>query len=66
MPALLEELDALLQAIPRWKTYPLAVELDDRREPLHPGRDRLVELTEAWFPVHTPYGPGILVFANSD
>lgn len=29
-------------------------------------RDRLAELTEAWVPVTTPYGPGILVFANCD
>ncbi|AGC44980.1 hypothetical protein MYSTI_03674 [Myxococcus stipitatus DSM 14675] len=28
--------------------------------------DRIAEATEAWVPVTTPYGPGILVFQNCD
>lgn len=29
-------------------------------------RSRLMECTEAWIRVVTPYGPGVLTFANSD
>jgi hypothetical protein len=62
----LEQLDLLLGKIPLWKTMPDGSSEDDERAFLHLDRDRLKELTEAWNPVSTLYGPGVLVFANSD
>jgi hypothetical protein len=40
--------------------------VDDERAFLDLDRSRLEELTEAWIPVRSAYGPGVLVFANSD
>ena len=39
---------------------------DDRRERLRLDTSRLHDCTEAWIPVVSPFGPGILVFDNSD
>lgn len=50
--------------IPFWLTHPGSH--DDRRVCLELDADRLDQLTEAWVPVHTPYGPGILVCNNCD
>jgi uncharacterized protein DUF6210 len=62
----LEELDLLLGHIALWKTSPEGSGVDDERAFLHLDRSRLEELTEAWVPVRSVYGPGVLVFANSD
>jgi hypothetical protein len=58
-----EELAALIQRVVYWLTP--AGGADSRmRLALH--RSRLSECTEAWIPVITPEGPGILTFDNSD
>jgi hypothetical protein len=62
----LEQLNVLLGHIALWKTFPEGAGVDDERALLRLDRSRLDELTEAWIPVSTPYGPGVLVFANSD
>jgi Family of unknown function (DUF6210) len=62
----LETLDLLLGHIALWKTFPEGSGMDDERAFLHLDRSRLAELTEAWIPVRCVYGPGVLVFANSD
>jgi hypothetical protein len=58
-----DELAALVAAVPMWRID--RKEGDDRFF-LALDRARLHELTEAWVPVRTPYGPGVLVFANCD
>jgi hypothetical protein len=62
----LEQLNRLLEQVAFWKTSPDGGGVDDERVFLRLDRSRLQELTEAWIPVSTPYGPGVLVFANSD
>lgn len=67
-----EELAALVQAIPLWYTErdmvvdQRTVLSRDERAFLTLDTSRLNELTEAWVPVMTAYGPGVLVFRNSD
>ncbi|CAL9407361.1 hypothetical protein SUDANB121_01596 [Nocardiopsis dassonvillei] len=39
---------------------------DERPHPLALDEDSLGELDEAWIPVRTPDGPGVLVWCNSD
>jgi hypothetical protein len=46
-----------------WKTIEHG---NDERQPLILDNSRLTECLEAWVPVLTAYGPGILVFENSD
>ena len=56
-----DQLDQLLHAVREWPI--------DRREgpwPLALDRTRLAELTEAWVPVTSEYGPAVLLFRNSD
>jgi hypothetical protein len=62
----LDELATLVGAIPFWKTYPESAGREDQRTFLELDRARLSELTEAWIPVTTAYGPGVLIFDNSD
>jgi hypothetical protein len=62
----LDVLAALVGAILFWKTYPRTSGYEDERTFLELDRSRLRELTEAWVPVRTVYGPGVLIFANSD
>ncbi len=62
----LEVLTALVGAILFWKTYPRTSGHEDERTFLQLDRSRLSELTEAWIPVRTVYGPGVLIFDNSD
>lgn len=62
----LEKLDLLLGQIALWETFPEGSGVDDERAFLQLDRSRLEELTEAWIPVSSRYGPGMLVFANSD
>ena len=61
----MDDIRSLVTAITYWKTYPPGQDRDERAF-LELDATRLDELTEAWVPVHTAYGPGVLVFANSD
>jgi hypothetical protein len=65
-PEALEELSGLVEQIAFWKTHSDASGKDDEPHHLRLDRARIGELTEAWVPVSTVYGPGVLVFANSD
>jgi Family of unknown function (DUF6210) len=58
-----QELEALVSNIPLWKTM-----RDGRSERVFLKLDisKLSDATEAWIPVQTAYGPGILLFKNSD
>lgn len=58
----LDRLDAAVSDIVMWKTSPDDAKTE--RRALRLDRERLGELTEAWLPVLTPYGPGILLSKN--
>lgn len=61
---ILDKLEYAVADLVMWRTT-----LDghgDARLSLQLDRSRLAELTEAWVPVITPYGPGTLLFENSD
>jgi hypothetical protein len=60
---LIKSLSDLVSTIPCWHTVD---DGGDRREFLQLDRDRIAECVEAWVPVLTPYGPGVLLFENSD
>ncbi len=60
---LLESLAELVSTIPCWQTVD---DGEDQREFLQLDKDRIAECVEAWVPVLTPYGPGVLLFENSD
>jgi hypothetical protein len=60
----LDELNVILQEIPVWCTSQDASQ--DEKASLELDEERLENLTEAWVPVKTPYGPGILTFKNCD
>lgn len=62
----LDELAALVGAVELWKTYPSQARQEDQRAFVQLDRSRIGELTEAWIPVQTVYGPGVLVLPNSD
>jgi len=57
------ELRALVAEIPAWRTSP-----HDQGERLRLSLDEsaLEEITEAWVPVISPYGRGVLIFSNCD
>ncbi len=59
----INELDALVAQVPYWTRLPEGI---DSRHVLALDRDRAVDLTEAWVPVDTPDGKGVLIFKNSD
>ena len=61
--AWLAELRRLLAEVRCWRAGP-----DGRDEPHRLSLDeaRAGEVAEGWVPVATPYGPGILLFANGD
>lgn len=59
----IDHLSNLVCQIPCWHT---SREGNDRREMLQLDKSRIDECTEAWVPVITPFGPGILLFANCD
>jgi hypothetical protein len=61
-----EELAALIATLYMWQTYSATDGRNDEPHFLKLDRDRLAESTEAWGRVLTPYGPGVLVFPNSD
>ncbi len=58
------ELARIVSAIPFWLTSRSGA--DERRLFLQLDRDREDELTEAWVPVQTVSGRGVLIFDNSD
>ncbi len=57
------ELAALIATIPCWLTRSNG---KDERHKLELDAARMDECVEAWIPVLTPYGPGILTLDNSD
>jgi hypothetical protein len=59
-----DELAALVRELPCWLTTPDGV--DDERRLLELDRERIAACVEAWIPVKTAYGPGILLIRNSD
>ena len=61
----LAELEGIVAKIPYWQRNPER-RPDEKRCPLKLDRSRVEEITEAWVPVVTLDGPGILVFENSD
>jgi hypothetical protein len=63
-PERIEELRLLVEAIPYWVTS--ATGDSDRRDHLRLDDSRLADLVEAWIPVITPDGPGILTWPNCD
>jgi Family of unknown function (DUF6210) len=60
----IDQLASLVAEIPCWLTH--ADGKRDERRFLELDRGRIGECVEAWIPVATPYGPGILVVENSD
>jgi len=60
----LEALDAAIRAIPFWTVNPGRAERT--RHTLLLDRSQLTRLAEAWVPVITPVGRGILVWKNCD
>jgi hypothetical protein len=58
------QLVTLIEAIPYWHTT-LDVNADTRSH-LSLDQDRNNELVEAWIPVQTPDGPGVLLYRNCD
>jgi hypothetical protein len=63
-PARLERLRHLVADVPYWTVGSDGE--SDARGALELDDSRLSELTEAWVPVRTPDGPGILMWANCD
>ncbi|WP_245872740.1 DUF6210 family protein [Deinococcus planocerae] len=61
-----EELAALVAGLRVWRTYSNTEDRNDEPHFLVLDRERLAESTEAWVRVLTPYGPGVLIFPNSD
>jgi hypothetical protein len=64
-PERVDELEALIERVACWSTSPDDVD-NDVRGHLALDRARLSECIEAWVPVHSPHGPAILTFDNSD
>jgi hypothetical protein len=58
-----DELAALVERVAFWS---ITADGDNLRGHLSLDRARLSECIEAWVPVFTPDGPGILTFDNSD
>ena len=61
----LKELAAIISKIVFWKSK-IESTLNDKMTYLTLDTDRLDDLTEAWIPVKTADGPGVLVFDNCD
>jgi hypothetical protein len=59
----LRRLDSLVGEIPVWETRR---DGGDARHHLTLDRTRIDDLTEAWIPVLSPYGPAVLLFENCD
>jgi len=60
----LEALDTVIRAIPFWTVNPGTTERT--RHSLLLDRSQLARLAEAWAPVITPVGKGVLVWKNCD
>ena len=60
----LPELQSIIADIPFWKTGPNSG--DDQWTFLELDLSRRDEIVEAWIPVKTVYGPGIVMFQNCD
>jgi hypothetical protein len=60
---LVDELAAIVRRVVFWRRTNVG---EDVRERLSFDRSRLGECVEAWIPVLTPEGPGVLTFENSD
>jgi hypothetical protein len=56
-------LEGLISQVACWHTN---ITGHDSRHFLQLDQARMHECVEAWIPVHSPYGPGILVLNNSD
>lgn len=56
-------LGKLVESIPYWRT---GRDGADRKYPLHVDDARIGEIAEAWIPVRTPDGPGVLLYKNCD
>ena len=61
--SLTNELGKLIRTIPIWST---GHDENDERHFLSLDENRIHECAEAWIPVSTPYGIGILTLRNSD
>jgi hypothetical protein len=61
-PEIVERVAKAVSLVRYWEANP------DAAEPrsLELDRDRLKEIDEAWLPVRTPDGPGVLIWPNSD
>jgi hypothetical protein len=64
--ARIAELRDLVARVPCWRTVPDSDAEGDQRLSLMLDESRIGECVEAWIPVITPYGSGILVLENSD
>ena len=62
----LNALSTIVETVAFWETHSSASEKEDHQAFLQLDLTRLSELTEAWVPVLTAYGPGVLIFDNSD
>jgi hypothetical protein len=63
-PERINRLCDMVSEIPCWLTT--AEPGEDRRVVLELDKNRFGDCTEGWIPVLTAYGPGVLVFKNSD
>lgn len=61
--AQLDEVAGIVGRVPYWSRRD---DGSDRRSMLKLNRERVSEMTEAWIPVETSDGAGILIFKNSD
>lgn len=59
----LARLEKLVGEIPYWTTH---LESSDSKQPLRLDKSRIDEIAEAWIPVETPDGAGVLVYKNCD
>ncbi len=62
-PDRLARLSDLVQTIPYWQCN---LDGHDTKHPLRIDESRIDELVEAWIPVETPDGPGVLLYRNCD
>lgn len=59
----LNTLSRLVEEISYWSS---SAECRDHKYQLRLDRSRISEIAEAWIPVHTPDGPGVLLYDNCD
>jgi len=56
-------LSTLVESVPYWHSR---LDGDDQKDRLRIDTTRLEQLAEAWIPVQTPDGPGVLLYRNCD